>query len=105
VARIRTIKPETKSFKWVRGEFSPTPGGSSLYRIYDHSGRLLYVGVSINPFERLRTHAIQRSWWVDVCSIQIEFYPCNNAALDAELKCIREEAPKHNIRSAKRMNA
>jgi excinuclease UvrABC nuclease subunit len=77
---------------------------SHLYRCFDAEGRLLYVGVSGNVFQRLQayTHRCGPSWWKDVAEISLVRYERGWQALNAEVQAIKSEKPLHNKRSAGR---
>jgi predicted GIY-YIG superfamily endonuclease len=40
------------------------PERTALYRLYDATDQLLYVGISTNPEERWKTHTMLKSWWI-----------------------------------------
>jgi hypothetical protein len=67
-----------------------------LYRFFDKSGRLLYVGVSSVGPGRWKEHSKGRSWWHEVVSSTIEHYPTRQLALLAERSAIRNERPIYN---------
>ena len=69
---------------------------NSVYRHYNAEGALLYIGCSINPFMRLRSHEIASVWAVDIVRVEIERFPSSDAALDAECLAIRNEGPRFN---------
>ena len=69
---------------------------NSVYRHYNAEGTLLYVGCSINPFMRLRSHEIGLVWAADIVRVEIERFPSSDAALDAECLAIRNEGPRFN---------
>ena len=68
-----------------------------LYRAFDASGSLLYVGISWLAVRRIPQHA-GKDWFDDVARIDISKFQSRQEALDAEKKAIIEEKPKHNIR-------
>lgn len=72
-------------------------GRTALYRHFDAQGALLYVGVSLNPFMRLRGHRLRSSWEQRISRISIEWFDTRKQALEAEFFAIRAEAPLHNI--------
>ena len=74
---------------------------TSLYRLYDVSGRLLYVGIAFDPEARWRQHRPRR-WWKDVASKTVVLYGTRREAEAAESAAIRTEAPLHNIQGAAR---
>lgn len=75
---------------------------TELYRLYDATDRLLYVGVSVNIVERLRSHSHRcgQAWWPTVAYCTLERFPSGAAALAAEVHAIKSEGPIHNKRSA-----
>lgn len=72
---------------------------TSLYRHYDASGRLLYVGVSLAHIRRLCDHRRHSCWYWDIARIEVEHYPTTDDALIAETAAIRAEKPLYNQRS------
>ncbi len=71
---------------------------TALYRFYDVSPRLLYVGVTDSPAVLWGQHAATSPWWPEVAIKTIEWYPTRQAALDAEDAAIAAENPVHNKR-------
>lgn len=69
---------------------------TSLYRHFDAGGRLLYIGISANPFARLSKHQSTSGWFRDVAKIEIEWLSDRASALSAEAKAIQDERPLHN---------
>lgn len=71
---------------------------SKLYRHYDAHGRLLYVGVAVNPQKRLLQHAREGATWVaEVARSTFERFRTHQQVLDAEIAAIKHEAPLWNI--------
>jgi hypothetical protein len=69
---------------------------TSLYRHFDASGRLLYVGVSTNSIRRLKQH--QRShWFLDIARVEIEHFTNRKKAETEEARAIATEKPLHNV--------
>lgn len=72
-----------------------------VYRLYDDEGRLLYVGMTVNPKARLKSwRSVGRAaghWWPQVSDIRWE--PHNNKAdaANAERAAIGAESPLHNV--------
>lgn len=66
-----------------------------IYRHFDADGRLLYVGLTVNP--RKRPFARQGRPWVASSHIQVSAPMGKDEALAAERAAIRDEAPVHNI--------
>ena len=67
-----------------------------VYRCYDESGRLIYVGSSLNLFGRLATHRNQTWWAPQVTKVVAKVYPNGVVAREAERKAIRTENPRWN---------
>ena len=70
---------------------------TSLYRHFDSEGRLLYVGISINPMIRFTQHKAEKDWIDEVKSITIDQFNSRKDAIYAEKKAIESEKPKYNI--------
>jgi predicted GIY-YIG superfamily endonuclease len=68
-----------------------------LYRFFDESGRSLYVGRTIDPAARFRTHRREKSWWDMVSRIELERYPTAEALARAEMDAIAHEEPMFNV--------
>ena len=69
----------------------------SLYRHFDATGVLLYVGVSKNVDKRSWEHRKERAWFAEVASTTVEPFPTRQKAEAAERVAIRNENPKHNV--------
>lgn len=76
-----------------RGAGRPT----ALYRHFDCNGKLLYVGVSIDPIIRLKEHKGTSDWFREISSITIEWFPSRWLARRAEEDAILREAPTFNL--------
>ena len=72
-----------------------------LYRFYSATGQLLYVGITMNPAQRFRSHRDTKTWWGDVAGISIENYDTREDLENAERRAIQVEHPLHNIVRAK----
>lgn len=69
-----------------------------VYRCYDAEGRLIYVGCSGVPRQRMEQHRLS-SWWFDqVERIRYVVFPNKQYALDKEREAIAEENPRWNLR-------
>jgi predicted GIY-YIG superfamily endonuclease len=73
----------------------PTP--TTLYRLYDSAGTLLYVGIAGNPGRRFEQHRKDKPWWGEVAEIKVAHYPTRAEAAHAETAAIKTERPRHNI--------
>jgi excinuclease UvrABC nuclease subunit len=70
---------------------------STVYRLYDATGILLYVGCTTNLDRRLKRHAATKPWWPDVAHMVAQSFNVAEEADWAERIAIRDEDPKHNI--------
>lgn len=68
-----------------------------LYRHFDKSGRLLYVGISYTAISRLVGHRSNAHWFDEIVRIEIERFQTREAAAKAELEAIKNEKPLHNL--------
>lgn len=69
---------------------------TTVYRLFDSDGVLLYVGVSWNPKSRIPSHQ-DKPWWPRVAKSTTETHPDRLTALRFEAKAITEESPLFNI--------
>jgi predicted GIY-YIG superfamily endonuclease len=69
---------------------------TALYRYFDESGNLLYVGISVAAVRRLEQHKNTKHWFKKLGKIEVENYSTREAALEAEKKAIKAERPKFN---------
>jgi len=68
---------------------------TALYRHFDRSGRLLYVGVSLSAVRRLSQH--QKSLWHDdITRVEVEHFKNRESAAKAEAIAIKKEHPLYN---------
>lgn len=72
----------------------------AVYRMFDASGRLLYVGMTGDAGTRFGDHAAKR-WFPLVETIKLEWHPDKAAARAAERQAIRSERPRYNIAEAR----
>lgn len=70
---------------------------NTLYRFFDHEGRLLYVGKTTNIAGRLATHRSEKAWWTEVAAIEVEHYACERHLNRAERNAIIAERPLYNV--------
>jgi predicted GIY-YIG superfamily endonuclease len=72
---------------------------TAVYRLYDATDRLLYVGISANPSKRWEGHKTYSCrWWPAVARKKIEWYADRYLALAHEFLAIHYEEPIHNRR-------
>ena len=68
----------------------------ALYRFYDRTDVLLYVGITADLPTRLRHHGKHKNWSHQVSYVRVEQMPGRRAALDAEREAIKNEKPLFN---------
>lgn len=71
-------------------------GRTALYRLYDATGTVIYVGIASNPHTRWEQHAGDKSWWPDVVTREIEWCETRQAAADMEAAEVIARSPKWN---------
>jgi hypothetical protein len=71
---------------------------TQLYRHFDESGILLYVGISLSTLTRLGQHEDNAHWFYRIKTVTIEYFKTRQAAEAAEDRAILAERPLHNIR-------
>ena len=68
-----------------------------VYRAYHSDGRLLYIGCSFRPTNRLHYHATTAAtWWPHVTRIDVEHFDTVEEARAAEAHAISTERPLVN---------
>jgi predicted GIY-YIG superfamily endonuclease len=70
-----------------------------VYRCYDASGWLLYIGCTLNVEQRIATHRASAFWAYRIASITVEPFPTQAEALAAERAAIKAENPSCNVMS------
>ena len=75
---------------------------TALYRFYDASEKLLYVGITNDPWRRWRQHVQEKSWYPQIKHQAVTWYDSRIAAEVAEHVAIRCEHPRFNIAGAVR---
>lgn len=71
-------------------------GQAAVYRLYDSTDQLLYIGLGSVPEARWRAHAREKTWWPDVARKTVEWYGSFPEAARAEQEAIRTERPRYN---------
>lgn len=69
----------------------------TLYRFYDKSERLLYVGITCNPPARFAQHRQAKEWWELIDTIKLTSFDSRSEVLRAEALAIRDEEPAFNV--------
>lgn len=70
---------------------------TSLYRFYDSSNVLLYVGITNSLPTRFGRHDREKHWYPEVAYVKIQHFPDREAALEAERLAIIAERPRFNV--------
>ncbi|MFF3931970.1 GIY-YIG nuclease family protein [Streptomyces hirsutus] len=70
---------------------------TALYRLYNETGVLLYVGISCNLTERWKDHREEKPWWPQVAEKRVQWYDRRAEAESVEVHAIVTEDPLHNI--------
>lgn len=69
---------------------------SSVYRVFDIEGVLLYVGMALCPPNRISAHR-RKPWGHRIAYYSVEWFPDRETAKAAERAAIAREDPVHNI--------
>lgn len=69
----------------------------SLYRFFNSTGELLYIGITNRVPRRLDQHGDDKPWYLEVADVKVEHHPNRDAALAAEKTAIKTERPKYNV--------
>lgn len=67
-----------------------------VYRLFDVSEELLYVGIAVDPGARLYMHRREKPWWPEVTRTALETFPTRADAEYREAHAILTEHPRHN---------
>lgn len=70
---------------------------TAVYRFYNSSLVLLYVGITDSPAGRWRDHAKKKPWWPQVAERTLVWHPNRKDAAAEELEAIRTEKPIYNV--------
>jgi hypothetical protein len=68
----------------------------TLYRFFDGSGRLLYVGISDTWYQRFHDHERKSGWFSKVAYSTFEWHTSRESVQAAELMAKRTENPDFN---------
>jgi predicted GIY-YIG superfamily endonuclease len=67
-----------------------------LYRFYDIDRQLLYVGITNNPWQRIKAHESDKDWWNEVAHATFEHYQSRMELEAEERAAIKSERPRYN---------
>jgi len=70
---------------------------TALYRFFDKTGALLYIGISGAIPTRLGQHHDTKPWFHEVARVTVEHHPDRPTALAFEERAIKTERPRYNI--------
>lgn len=83
---------------WLPGRPRNRPlGRTSVYRLFNSAGEILYIGCSCKPESRWKAHRTLKTWWPEVASNTVDWYDALQEAEAAERSAILAERPKYNI--------
>jgi predicted GIY-YIG superfamily endonuclease len=68
-----------------------------VYRLYNASDELLYIGMSGRLMARIETHTQTQPWRDQIAYVKADGFPNRKAASRAEREAIRIENPKYNV--------
>lgn len=80
------------------GPYDPT--SVAVYRFYNDTGALLYVGIASSPKARFAQHTETKRWWWEVATWLIDWYGSREEAAAVEAISIVQEKPAYNIAGA-----
>lgn len=70
---------------------------TALYRYFDSNGDLLYVGISVDPDTRWKSHLYSRAEWPRLATSRTdEWFNTRETAEAAEIVAIKTERPRFN---------
>lgn len=72
-------------------------GGTGVYRFFDVSGDLLYVGITNSISVRWNDHAAAKAWYADIHSMTVVWYKDEATASAVERHAIGTEMPRYNV--------
>lgn len=70
---------------------------AALYRFFNATGELLYIGISNDPKVRWSAHAGDKRWWPEVAEKAVDWFPSREVAEQAEIAAIAKESPRYNV--------
>lgn len=74
------------------------PNYPVVYRVYDKTDRLIYVGASRSVVDRMVVHKANTWWFELVARVEFDPHPTMEAAFAAESVAIQEMQPAFNVR-------
>ncbi len=95
-SRDVAVLPNAKAYGGICERCVDIAAGLCVYRCYDASDALLYIGSTECRIKRLQIHGKRTSWWPEVADIKIQRFPTIFEASAAERLAILAENPLHN---------
>lgn len=74
----------------------PVVGRTALYRAFDVSDQLLYVGITDGIDVRFKAHQNSSEWWPLMVRREVEWFDTRREAIRAEASAISKELPIYN---------
>lgn len=68
-----------------------------VYRLYDATETLIYVGLTGSIAHRMRQHQADKPWWSEVARVEVQQCEDRRAAADLERALIVRHTPCHNV--------
>lgn len=68
-----------------------------LYRFFDQTNDLLYVGITCSVPKRFGQHRDTKEWWPQIAAVRMEHFNDRASVLAAERAAVAAEKPKYNI--------
>ncbi|MFI0822307.1 type II toxin-antitoxin system prevent-host-death family antitoxin [Streptomyces sp. NPDC021098] len=75
-------------------------GRTAVYRLYDDTDALLYVGITADLSVRWDTHSRKKSWWPQVARKEVVWHDTRTEAETDESEAITKEKPLYNVRGS-----
>ena len=83
----------------------PWEAKTALYRHFDASGAVLYIGIATHPEKRAAQHRIESSWADKSHRVELEWFDSRREAMAAERAAIQAEKPPFNVLHVRRQKA
>lgn len=91
--------PDCPDCKSGRSETDPKANRPHyVYRCYDADDRLIYVGCTVAPVNRMTTHKVASWWFEQTVRIRYVVFPTRQYALRMERQAIANERPRWNVK-------
>lgn len=71
---------------------------TAVYKIYDFGDILIYVGIGVDPEDRLYSHSQIQPWRHEIARHEITWYETRPEAKAEEARTVLEDNPVYNVR-------